>query len=144
VADYYGWIAGAKTKSGGRSYILFLENIAKEAMTHLSPELKQQAEAELKVVPKKEKIVLAKGPGRNWTMAGAIKATQELSNANRENGKRMFQAVLCARCHTHSGVGGSAGPDLTNLASRFSKKDIITAIIDPSEVISEQYEATQR
>lgn len=41
-----------------------------------------------------------------------------------------------------NGQGGAVGPDLTQLGTRFSNKDILEAIIEPSKVISDQYAAT--
>ena len=40
------------------------------------------------------------------------------------------------------GEGGVAGPDLTQLGTRFSTKDILEAIIDPNKTISDQYGST--
>lgn len=37
-------------------------------------------------------------------------------------------------------VGGGAGPDLTAVSSRFSRRDILESILEPSKVISEQYQ----
>jgi putative heme-binding domain-containing protein len=59
-------------------------------------------------------------------------------------GRMLFSATLCATCHSMKGEGGGAvGPDLTQLGTRFSKRDILEAIIEPSKVISDQYAATE-
>jgi putative heme-binding domain-containing protein len=65
-----------------------------------------------------------------------------LTNRNFEQGKAMFATSLCSSCHGMRGEGGVAGPDLTQLGTRFSTKDILEAIIDPSKTISDQYGAT--
>ena len=39
-------------------------------------------------------------------------------------------------------AGGVAGPDLTQLGTRFSAKDMLESIIEPSKTISDQYAAT--
>ena len=39
-------------------------------------------------------------------------------------------------------LGGVAGPDLTQVGTRFSYKDMLQAIIEPSKTISDQYGAT--
>jgi putative heme-binding domain-containing protein len=39
------------------------------------------------------------------------------------------------------GEGENIGPDLTQLGTRFSPEDMLRAIIDPSDVISDQYNA---
>ena len=38
--------------------------------------------------------------------------------------------------------GGTAGPDLTQLGTRFSYKDMLEAMIEPNKTISDQYVAT--
>jgi len=62
---------------------------------------------------KKEEVIMAEGPGKKWTLEEAVASVNNLSGADIANGKRMYKAVLCAKCHTHSGVGGSSGPNLT-------------------------------
>ena len=54
----------------------------------------------------------------------------------------MYAATLCSSCHTMKGEGGAVGPDLTQLGTRFSSKDMLEAIIHPSKTISDQYAAT--
>jgi putative heme-binding domain-containing protein len=66
-------------------------------------------------------------------------AGQGLDGRDKENGKRMFQAALCATCHRFGGEGGAAGPDLSALGGRFTVKDIAESILEPSKVVSDQY-----
>ena len=40
------------------------------------------------------------------------------------------------------GEGGTVGPDLTQLGTRISPKDMLEAIIEPSKVVSDQYQAS--
>jgi hypothetical protein len=54
----------------------------------------------------------------------------------------MFAVAQCYKCHRFAGQGGIQGPDLTASSQRFSPKDMLTAIIEPSKEISDQYEAT--
>ena len=54
----------------------------------------------------------------------------------------MFAAVLCHPCHTMREEGGSIGPDLTQLGTRFSAKDMLVHIVDPNKEVSDQYAAT--
>lgn len=142
VTAYFTWLSKAESKSGGRSYKGFVNNIRKEALSRLPANLKTIAQKTPKYTPPATPLPAAKGPGRVWTMDAALAAVTDLSNADAVNGKKMFQATLCHQCHQHSGDGGSSGPDLTHLGSRFNKKDILAAILTPSEVISEQYHFT--
>jgi putative heme-binding domain-containing protein len=143
VLSYYAWLNKARSKSGGRSYKGFIENIRKEALDKLTEPLKKVAASAPQYKAAKEPVITAEGPGRNWDLKGALAATTNLSKADIANGKRMFQAALCSRCHSMAGAGGNSGPELTNIASRFTTKDVLKAILDPSEVISEQYHFSQ-
>jgi putative heme-binding domain-containing protein len=54
-------------------------------------------------------------------------------------GKAVFAAAQCAMCHRVGGHGGTVGPDLTDVASRFSTRDILESILEPSRVVSDTY-----
>ena len=51
----------------------------------------------------------------------------------------MFGAVGCAACHRFDTEGGAVGPDLTGVSGRFSPRDLLESIIEPSKEISDQY-----
>lgn len=46
-------------------------------------------------------------------------------------GKQIFKREKCSDCHTISGVGGSVGPNLTNVGNRRSRDYIIEQIKNP-------------
>ena len=54
-------------------------------------------------------------------------------------GRLVFQKANCIACHRVGSEGATFGPDLSNLASRFSRREILESIIDPSKVVSDQY-----
>lgn len=54
-------------------------------------------------------------------------------------GAEVFARAQCAKCHRFDGQGESVGPDLTTVASRFTRKELIEAIVHPSHNISSQY-----
>ena len=56
------------------------------------------------------------------------------------NGRPLYEK-LCAGCHRFGAIGKDVGPDLTTITSRFKKRDILEAILFPSKVISDQYQA---
>jgi putative membrane-bound dehydrogenase-like protein len=56
-----------------------------------------------------------------------------------ERGKRAFIRSLCANCHVFGTVGKGGGPDLSTVASRFGRKEILESIMYPSRVVSDQY-----
>ncbi len=142
--EYFKWFPEAMKASGGASFQGFLRNIRKEAIANCSQGERQaltdltgeklEAPSLPKVLPK------PKGPGKEWKLAELTEITSTgLTGRNFENGKKMYLAATCAGCHRFDGLGGALGPDLTNLASRFSVKDVLESITDPSKVVSDQY-----
>jgi putative heme-binding domain-containing protein len=54
-------------------------------------------------------------------------------------GATMFKDGQCASCHRFNGQGESIGPDLTTVAQRFQRKEILESIVYPNQVVSDQY-----
>lgn len=57
-----------------------------------------------------------------------------------EAGRAAFDKQ-CASCHRFGELGKEVGPDLTTIASRFKKKDLLESILWPSKTISDQYQS---
>jgi putative heme-binding domain-containing protein len=57
-----------------------------------------------------------------------------------EAGRPVFEKQ-CASCHRFGELGKEVGPDLTTIASRFKKKDLLESILWPSKTISDQYQS---
>ncbi|MFN8347522.1 MAG: c-type cytochrome [Spirosomataceae bacterium] len=146
---YFKWFYKAFSYKGGRSYVGFIDRARKLALKHV-PEGKTAYYDKLsggELLTKNgndlAKLVYPKGPGRQWKLETALPVLEAgLTNRNYENGKNMYEAITCNRCHTMRGEGGSIGPDLTQLGTRFSNKDMLEAIIDPNKAVSDQYAAT--
>jgi putative heme-binding domain-containing protein len=51
--------------------------------------------------------------------------------------------VSCAKCHRFNGEGGGSGPDISGVGNRFQPVDLLEAIVLPSKIISDQYQATE-
>ena len=60
---------------------------------------------------------------------------------NLKAGERVFMRSRCAECHLFGSIGKGGGPDLTTASSRFTRRDMLEAIMYPSKVISDQYTA---
>jgi putative heme-binding domain-containing protein len=60
---------------------------------------------------------------------------------NYERGRKLFGDAGCASCHRFDMDGAAVGPDLTDVAGRFSVRDVLESIIEPSKAISDQYGA---
>jgi putative heme-binding domain-containing protein len=136
------WFAGVKSKSGGNSYQLFLEQLQKDVLATATEEERKMIEDWDLGTPNDPfaNLPQAKGPGKNWTVPEVVAlAGGDLSDTDAEHGKKMFEASLCAACHRIGGDGGSAGPDLTTVAGRFAPQDLAEALIEPNKTVSDQY-----
>ncbi|WP_052573772.1 family 16 glycoside hydrolase [Haloferula sp. BvORR071] len=139
---FFAWFDTLLKKSGGESYAGFIKDLRNQTLATCTTEEKSWIE---KLSPATTPNPLADlprvtGPGREWSVSEIERLANEgLSGRSKENGKKMFQASLCAACHRFDGEGGSAGPDLTAVGGRFSVRDLAEAILEPSKVVSDQY-----
>ena len=54
-------------------------------------------------------------------------------------GKHIFEKANCAACHRVGNQGRSGGPELTDIATRFSLREAVEATVNPSAVVSDRY-----
>lgn len=147
--EYFGWIYNSFEYKGGRSYVGFIDRARKMALSHV-PENRLEYYNELSgdslLTSSGNDLAVTtiqpEGPGRRWTVEEALPLMDSLQGRDLEKGKAMFAATQCLSCHNMQGEGGIIGPDLTQLGTRFSPKDILEHTINPSLVISDQYAAT--
>ena len=142
---FFSWLNEALAKDGGKSFAGYIRAIRKDAIGQLETKDVELMVGLLGDFPAFDlsKLPKPKGPGEAWTVETAMKLfASELRGRDFENGKRMFSAGLCIACHRVGGEGGHSGPDLGSLASRYSIRDILVAICEPSASISEQYMAS--
>ena len=147
--QYFKWFAKAFTYKGGVSYVGFIDKARRKALAHTPANktsyydtlsggaLLTESGNDLADLPQ------PKGPGK-WRSKEEALAIDVTSLTNRDfvNGKNMFAASLCSSCHTMKGEGGNIGPDLTQVGTRFSAKDILVHTVDPNKEVSDQYAAT--
>ncbi len=142
---FYGWLNEALAKDGGKSFAGYIRAIRKDAIAQLETKDVEQLAGLLQDLPTVDlsKLPKPKGPPGAWTVETAMKLFEpELRGRDFANGKKMFAAGLCIACHRIGGEGGHTGPDLGSLGNRFSMRDILVAICEPSASISEQYMAS--
>ena len=148
--EYFGWIKNALTAyKGGRSYVGFLDRARKMALASVDKadfeKYDELSGGKLLTESGHDIInsdVQPEGPGRRWTLEEAEPLVANLVGRDLVKGKAMYAATLCQSCHTMQGQGGAIGPDLSQLGTRFSAKDILVATIDPNATISDQYQST--
>ena len=142
--QFFGFLDGLAQSEGGHSLKGFVRNIRKEALA-LAPADERAALEEIAPATSRKAaapLPTADGPGRLWTHADALKSWEKArtdKSLDFDNGKKLFSAALCSQCHRIGDLGGAQGPDLTSVGSKQSPADLLTSIIVPSAVVSDQY-----
>jgi len=80
-----------------------------------------------------------------WTFSNLADylTTGEGAHGDAEQGALVYAKSQCVKCHRFDGNGDTVGPDLSNVQKRFTRKEILEAIMFPSHVISDQYRSKQ-
>jgi putative heme-binding domain-containing protein len=145
--EFFGWFPRTAPWRGGASFTGFIKNIRSEAIANFvtDPAERARLEAEasslLAAGPAATALTqMPKGPGRAYTVRDALPAVDgKLTGRNFVQGKAMFAATACTACHRFNNEGLGIGPDLSGAGNRYSVKDLLENIIEPSLVISDQY-----
>ena len=138
---YFNWFYEGLTAEGGMSYKPFLENIRQKAVSLIPEDEKAYFESLSGVYQPGE--VLAEvpqpiGPGKAYSiqeLRSIANKSMDDYNGDYAAGKLVYQSALCSTCHRVNGFGGNSGPDLTQLATRFSQQAMLNAIINQNEAI---------
>lgn len=158
--DYLSWWNGGRSKqhplhvvqwftdaginfNNGASFVGFVANALKEVKASMTP-------AELAAMGDLAKVKSAapaatepRGFVKEWTTAELLPLLDKVGKGrNFARGKAAFTAAQCILCHRYGDHGGAAGPDLTNVATRFKRQDLLESMTEPSKVLSEQYRMT--
>ena len=82
-------------------------------------------------------------PVKEWTVAD-LAGDLEAAGRGRDfvRGRQAFADAQCLACHRFGLDGAGVGPDLTAVSARFTRRDVLESILEPSKVLSEQYENT--
>jgi len=78
---------------------------------------------------------------RNWTPDDFIAGLGGVDEASAANGREVFEAGSCLKCHYVGGEGGRTGPPLSEVIPRYGREELLTQILDPSAVLLEDYES---
>lgn len=148
--QYFKWFYNAFSYKGGVSFVGFMDGARKLALANVPKDkfkyfndLSGDSIVALSGTDIAKGALQPKGPGRGWGVDEAMMYVDSgMSHRNFEVGKAMFSASLCQKCHTMAGEGGVAGPNLSQIGTRFSYHDMLESIIDPSKTISDQFGAT--
>ncbi len=144
VKVYCQALAEARTQLAGRGYPGFIQSLTSDTLARMSQEqrvLAQKILDDSTTAPAAGAASASPRPFvKAWTMADlAGRLDQVGAKRDRDRGRRLFVEAACAQCHRMGQVGGVIGPDLSQVASRFGRADILRSILEPSVVIDEKY-----
>ncbi len=132
------WLREAlKHAPTGTNYHNVINRLSDNVENALTPDVRAKLGA--RVTSPSSPRILPQGPGHNWTLTAALKATETLSSRNFANGRRTYEAASCADCHIFAGKGKAFGPVLDGLSQRYSRGTMLEAIIHPSRTLPETY-----
>jgi len=144
-AELVQWFKDVDRDYGdGASYAKYLLNIRTDAIATLTGEERDElgslVAASLEKAPwkqaKERKFV------KSWTVNELLPALDGVAHGRDfASGKAAFNDAQCIVCHRFANTGGSVGPELTGAASKYSRQSILESIIEPSKVISDQFQS---
>jgi putative heme-binding domain-containing protein len=139
------WFAAAgRPYSDGASFPNYLKHIFAEATANLSDDERKEL-APLLAAIDRASVVDYEGkprpPIKEWKTAEVLPTLDGLGRGRSfDKGRQAYLDCQCIKCHRLGNEGGAVGPDLTAVSSRFAAKDILESILEPSKVVSEQYQ----
>jgi putative heme-binding domain-containing protein len=127
----------------GSSFAKFLVNIRKDAVakltsaerTALRPLIEESIDAPVWKPTMDRKFV------KEWSVDEIAPLLDQVSSGRDfKSGKAAFNDAQCIACHKFGNEGGSVGPELTGVGSKYSRRDILESLLEPSKVVSDQFQ----
>ncbi len=147
-AEFEKWFTdvGLPKAGNGASYNNFIKKLKKEFADGLTPDERNGLASFLSDPP--EVLALLK-PKREhkfvqeWKMSDFADALNGPSRGrNFANGREAFLAGQCVQCHRLNDEGGGVGPDLSGAGAKYTRRDLLESLLEPSKVISDQFQST--
>ena len=144
---FFGWFASTGPWQGGNQFRGFLDTILKESLANITDPAEREAFAAIATPAPAavavQDITPPQGPGKSYTVDEVSAfAKDNMGGLNFKRGRDMFVSAGCVACHRLGNDGGSIAPDLTGSANRYTLRDLVENIVEPSKVISDQYESS--
>lgn len=109
----------------------------------LSPALALEIyDAAMKLPPGASARIRAEALGRQGSRPAGFSNALLASGGDIEAGREVFlhhTAAECLRCHIVSGTGGTAGPELTRVATRLPIDKLVESVVEPTATVAAGY-----
>ncbi|MFT5188907.1 MAG: glucose/arabinose dehydrogenase/cytochrome c553 [Verrucomicrobiales bacterium] len=80
----------------------------------------------------------SQAPVNEWTLSDFEGDLETSAHRPYHSGKNAFEKTGCAQCHQIAGSGGVVGPDLSNVGSMQSSRELLESVLLPSQSIKEE------
>ena len=143
--EYFAALAEMPRFRSGEGMPKFLEHLRQESLATLSPKervtftklLDSAGEESLESLPPPRPVV------KKWTINDFADLLADSQGGDSARGATVFREAQCVRCHRVGARGPAVGPDLTHVARRFGRREMLQAILEPSKVVAEHYRSVQ-
>ena len=147
---YFEWFLKAANYRGGASFEKFIQFIRDDAVASLTESQKESLKEILAKKPVKKSAlenlgeIFAGRAEKQWSLDELSQAAStDLKHRDFANGRKMFAAAGCYACHRFQNQGGMTGPDLTTAGRRYSVRDLLDQVVNPSKVINDQFSSVK-
>jgi putative heme-binding domain-containing protein len=126
----------------GAGYDGYLRDFRRQAIATLTADERKQLEpllaksiAQAQLVPATPRDFV-----RDWKLEDLLADLQKNRQPDLDRGRQAFVDAQCLTCHRFGNDGGNSGPELTSARSKYGERDLLESILEPSKVISDQYQ----
>jgi putative heme-binding domain-containing protein len=139
------WRSNAAHWKGGNSYGKYIASIHEDIVNAIPPQEQALMSELLTPEPRSTPVPIpAAGQSVPWTVSEIESSLDQLKSGRSHGiGKELYTRTSCIECHRMGSEGGGQGPDLTGAGARFSARDLLVAVLEPSQMISDQYRETE-
>jgi putative heme-binding domain-containing protein len=139
---YFAWYRKAADYKGPPPLRTTLRQMQRDAVATLSPResqllkpfLENKSPASAPVGTHPRRLV------KQWNIGELAPVLERgLTKRDFDRGRRLFAEAQCFACHRFDNQGGGPAPDLTMIARRYSMRDLLEKVLDPSRAIGDQY-----
>jgi putative heme-binding domain-containing protein len=142
---FFDALRRAEQEQGGSDYYRAIKTARQEARGQLTSEQATQLAdvlAPAHAIPDTVGGLAASRPFvRDWKLEDF-----DFSSGTRRGvadaGAQAYRDAGCAQCHRFGNEGSAFGPDLTSVASRFNRRDLLETILNPSQAIDDKFRTT--
>ena len=122
---------------GDRNLPGYLKSIRTRAVATLDGSEREALGGLIKPAESAPALPQAREVVRRWTVEDLAGDPPDGYRYDPRRGREVFVQAACSRCHQAAGIGTAVGPNLSTVAGRFGRRDLIEAIVDPSRAMAE-------